>query len=236
MKIDPRTKLFVVLVISSLAIVLDDIIAMVLLFVLGSMMAKSFGGHFLMVIKRLRKMLTVILGLIIIQSIFNSEGLVIVQIGGIKLLTDIGLTKGMLYLLRVMIILVSGTILTTSTETELIGALIKIKIPYDFAFMVAIGIRFMPIFVEEFKDTMTAIELRGVDIKGLRLREKLDLYGYILTPIVIGALEKAKRLSLSIEMRGFRVMPKRTSHLILKMRSVDYIIISFTCVMAVLIV
>ncbi|MCH4888097.1 energy-coupling factor transporter transmembrane protein EcfT [Acidaminobacter sp. JC074] len=236
MKIDPRTKLFVVLVISTLAIILNDILAMLFLFVLGTVMAKFFGGHFFLVLKRLRKMLSVIIGLIIIQSLFTGEGLVILQVGGIKLLTDIGLTKGMLYLLRVMIILVSGTILTTSTETELIGALIKIKIPYDFAFMVAIGIRFMPIFVEEFKDTMTAIELRGVDVKGLKLKKKLDLYGYIMTPIVIGALEKAKRLSLSIEMRGFRAMEKRTSHLKLKMKNRDYIIMAFTCLMAFLIV
>lgn len=224
MKVDPRTKLFIVIVISSLAIVMDSILKMSILLMVGIGLAQLFGGQYFRVLKKLRGMLTVIISIIILQSLFTGKGEVLFQFAGVKLLTDIGLTKGVLYILRVMIIMVSGTILSTSSSTELIGALIKLKVPYDFAFMVALGIRFMPIFVEEFKDTMIAIELRGVHVKELKLKAKIDLYGYIMTPIVLGALDKAKMLSRSIEMRGFRVYKKRTSHIELKMKMQDYVI------------
>lgn len=228
MKTDPRTKLFVVIVISSLAIILDSVLKMSILLALGIVLAQLFGGSYFAVLKKLRRMLTVIISIIIIQSLFTSDGEVLFQVFGIRLLTDVGLAKGALYILRVMIIMVSGTILSTSSNTELIGALIKLRIPYDFAFMVALGIRFMPIFVEEFKDTMIAIELRGVHIKELKLKAKIDLYGYIMTPIVIGALDKAKKLSRSIEMRGFRVYKNRTSHLELKLKLHDYFVMLVT--------
>jgi len=223
MKLDPRSKLFVVVLISSTALILTSVTKMLLLFIVGLFISKILDGHFVSVIRKLKRMLTVIITIIILQSVFNTEGQVLISFATIRLLTDVGLTKGLLYLFRVLIILVSGTILATSSETELIEALIKLKIPYDFAFMVALGIRFMPIFIEEFKDTMVAIELRGVNIKQMKIKEKLDLYGYILSPVIIGTLDKAKKLSLSIEMRGFRSKPKRTSHLTLKLKRNDYI-------------
>lgn len=224
MKLDPRSKLFIVVLISSTALLLTSVLKMLILFILGILISKLLDGHFISVVRKLKRMLTVIVVIIILQSIFNDQGQVIVSLGSIRLLTDVGLTKGLLYLFRVLIILVSGTILATSNETELIEALIKLKVPYDFAFMVALGIRFMPIFIEEFKDTMVAIELRGVDIRQMKLKEKLDLYGYILSPVIIGTLDKAEKLSLSIEMRGFRSKAKRTSHLRLYMKRRDYLV------------
>ena len=223
--VDPRTKIAVVMMISSLAIVVTQLSMLVFLFGVGLILAKLFDGHFMSVLKKVQKLMYLLIGIIILQSIFNQEGITLIGFRSIALITDVGLIKGLSYLFRILIILVSGTILSTSSEIELIGALIKCKIPYDFAFMVALGIRFMPIFMNEFKDTIIAIELRGIQIKQLKVREKIELYSYILSPIVIGALDKAKKLSLSIEMRGFRAHPKRTSHFQLKFRSIDYIII-----------
>jgi energy-coupling factor transport system permease protein len=223
--VDPRTKILLVMMISTLAVVINDLIILSCLLIIGALVSKMFGGSFFSVLRKVRKMLFLLIGIIVLQSIFNQEGIVLIGYKHFNIITDVGLIKGLSYLFRILIILVSATILSTSSDIELVGALIKCKIPYDFAFMVSLGIRFMPIFMDEFKNTIVAIELRGVHIKALRIRDKLELYGYILSPIVIGALDKAKKLSLSIEMRGFRAFPKRTSHFELRFALLDYFII-----------
>jgi energy-coupling factor transport system permease protein len=108
----------------------------------------------------------------------------------------------------------------------MIQGLIQWKLPYDISFMVSIGIRFMPILLEEMKDAITAINLRGIDTKKLRLKEKIDLYTYALTPVVVGILTKAQKISISIESRGFRAYDLRTSVLTLKLSKIDYLIMT----------
>jgi len=91
--------------------------------------------------------------------------------------------------------------------------------------MVSIAIRFLPVFKEEMVDMVIAIQLRGIDFKKVKLNQKLKIYKYILVPIVINSVLKAKELSVAMEMRGFRAYPSRTSYRMLKMQAIDYIII-----------
>ena len=57
---------------------------------------------------------------------------------------------------------------------------------------------------DEIRDSLTAIQLRGVDIKNIPIKERINLYSYIFTPILVETILKAERLSTAIEMRGFR--------------------------------
>ena len=88
--------------------------------------------------------------------------------------------------------------------------------------MVCIGLRFIPVLSDEFKDTVTAIQIRGINIKKLSLKKKLDLVSITIMPVIIGTLDKSKKLASSIENRGFRAYDKRTSIYKLKLLSKDY--------------
>ncbi len=107
----------------------------------------------------------------------------------------------------------------------LLQGLLKCKIPYDLAFMVCIGLRFIPILSEEIKDTFIAIQIRGINIKKLKLKKKLELVSITLMPVVIGTIDKSKKLSASIESRGFRRYPTRTSIYELRFSLKDYFLI-----------
>jgi len=100
--------------------------------------------------------------------------------------------------------------------------------------MVSIAIRFLPILKEEMSDMIIAIQLRGIDIKKVKLIKKIKIYKYIMLPIVTNSILKARELSLAMEMRGFRAYSTRTSYMVLKMNRLDYLIIASSIVVTIL--
>jgi energy-coupling factor transport system permease protein len=177
-----------------------------------------------------RRLWYIFIAIVILQSIFNRSGSPLFAIGEFIILTDIGLIKGAEFLLRISVILFSATIVASSDYREVVQGLVQLKIPYEIAFMVSVGIRFLPLLRSEFLDVMTAIQLRGIDMKRIPFKKRLKVYSYIFTPIMTGAIYKARNLSTAMETRAFRAYPERTSYLILKLATKDYIVMTTTLI------
>ncbi len=231
--LDPRTKLLIVLCLSSLGLIITHPILLTFVFLVGLLISMAFKGDFFSLIKRFKKVLYLFIAMIILQSLFTTGGEPLVEIGSVTLLTTLGFQRGFGYLMRVLIILVCGIIVATAKMRHMVQGLVQLGVPYDFAFMASIGIKFLPLLVEEIQDTFVAIELRGIDFKKLSLKAKLEIISYIFTPVFAGALMKAKKLSLSVECRGFRAYDQRTSILTLKMNSLDYLWIALTLTLTI---
>ncbi|HBH13694.1 MAG: ABC-type cobalt transport system permease [Clostridiales bacterium 38_11] len=230
-KIDPRVKLLFVICISSLGLAFTKFSMLLAVFFIGLLISHVLKADLFMLLKRIKIMLYLFVVLVVIQSIFVRSGDSLVNLGGITILTSEGLSRGFAYLMRVLIILISGAIIATCDMRRLIQGLIQMKLPYDFAFMTSIGVKFLPLLMEELKDTLTAIQLRGIDIGKLQLKERIEIISYIFTPVFVGALSKAKKLSLSVECRGFRAFDNRTSILTLKFSPFDYLAITLTFIL-----
>ncbi len=231
--IDPRSKILIVILLSSLIIVLTNIYAMISVFLIQVSVAVYLGADIEKIIKKLHRFLKIFVFLIVIQSVFNQQGVPYITVGNVKLITDVGIRLGISYLLRLFSILLSGAVLLTSKQKELIQALIEFKVPYDLAFMSLIGIRFLPLLMNQMQDTFIAIQLRGIDINSLKLSERVNMYAYIFSPVIVSTLKKAKNLSMSVEMRGFRVKDSRTSLIELEMNKKDYLLLSILVVMII---
>lgn len=227
-KIDPRVKLLIVMCISSLGLVFTKVSMLLTVFLIGLLISRVLKADLLMLLKRIRIILYLFVVLVVIQSIFIRSGDSLVSLGGITVLTTEGLGRGLAYLMRVLIILISGAIIATCDMRRLIQGLVQMKLPYDFAFMTSIGVKFLPLLMEELKDTLTAIQLRGIDINSLPVKQRIEIISYIFTPVFVGAMSKAKKLSLSVECRGFRAFDNRTSILTLKFSTVDYFALTIT--------
>lgn len=224
-KFDPRTKLIIILCISTLGLLIKNIMELAILLLVTILIAKSFQVDLKRSMKKVKGLLYAIITLAIIQSIFSSEGQAILAIKDFTILSTNGLEKGLQFILRMMIIIFSATIISTSNSRELIQGFVQWGLPYDIAFMVAIGTRFLPILTEEIKDSLTAIQLRGIEINQIPIRKRISMYSYIFTPILVGTILKAEKLSIAIEMRAFRAYDDRTSYLTLKMLRGDYVVI-----------
>ncbi len=223
--VDPRAKLMIVAVLSTLGVVYRDIYVLLGLFVGAFLIAMAFGVDFKYMIRKLQRFLKLLLVITVIQSIFTVAGHPIISVGKLVLLTDYGVIKGVEFILRMGVILMLGCVLATANQSALTQALIKIKVPYEIAFMSTVGIKFLPIFSEEFQDSLNAIMLRGIHIKKLGAKKKMNLYTYIFTPVIVNTLFRAKEMAMAMELRGFRAMPNRTSYLQLQLKARDYILI-----------
>lgn len=231
--LDPRSKLVIVLCLSSLGVFILNIYMLAGVFVLSVLAALSLGCNLISIAKKMKRILIFLAVIAIIQSIFSPSGRVLISLGGLSIITSGGLIKGIMLMLRMCIIVVSAAIMTTSRSREIVQGLVQWKIPYEIAFMVSVAIRFLPLLTNEMRDTLTAIQLRGVELKKIPAGKRIKIYSYVFMPVVIGAIIKSQELSTAMEMRAFRAYPKRTSYMVLKMKPRDYIVISVSLVLSI---
>lgn len=232
-ELDARTKIVLVLVLSSWAVFFQNIKVLTIVLFLTILTSLILKCNLLGVYKKAKRLIKLMIIIAIAQSIFNKNGQTILSMNNFTLLTYEGLEKAIEFILRVGIIITSASIVVTSNYREIVQGLVQWKVPYEIAFMVSVAIRFLPIFSGELKDAVTAIQLRGIELEKIPLRKKIGIYSYLLMPIISSVIIKAKELSMSMEMRAFGIYPKRTSYMTLKMKKIDYIIISISLVLLI---
>lgn len=228
MNLDPRTRIFTVIIISSAAIILKDIKPLIALLLMTLLLCKLFSVSLSSPLKRLRKLWYFFIVLALVQSLFTYGGETLLALGDIRILTTAGLEVGVSIILRMSIIVYSAMIIASASSMDIVYGLTAMKLPQEIGFMVLLAIKFLPLFREEFSDSIIAVQLSGAELKKIPIGKKLSLYTYILTPSVIKALNRARFISLSMECRGFRAYPARTFYRRLKMKRADYITILVT--------
>jgi len=226
-EIDPRAKLMAALVLSTLAILIQDMVFLLVLFLYTFFFLVLFKVNVLDILPRIKRFVPLFIGLLVIQSIFSPSGQALISLANMNIITYGGIEKGITVVLRLFVVIASAMILTTSPADKIILGLVKLKVPYEIAFMVLLAVRFLPVLADEFIDVMTAIQLRGVDIKKIPPGQKLRVYAYILMPVVAGAVMRAKKTAVAMEARAFRAYPKRTYINDLDITLRDYLIIIF---------
>lgn len=229
-RFDPRSKLIFVIAVSSLGVFVKDIYLLTYITIIGIAAAQLTGADLFKAIRKLKSIFAMIIVVAVLQSIFNHDGRIIFEIFDIPLITSSGLEKGAEFLLRMTVIITSATIITTSTSREMIQGLVQLKIPYEIAFLVSLGIRFLPMLTGEVKDSFTALKLRGVVFRDLSLKKKIRIFTYLFLPVIAGTVKKAEKIALSMETKGFRAKKKRTSYLILKFSPADHYLIAFSII------
>ena len=221
--LDPRTLLWIVAIISTVTVftrslIIQSIVFSVLIMLLWSLkipLKKSFY--------RLKKLLPLILFVVLAQSIFT-VGTPLIEVFEITIITYQGLIAGLMTIFRLSILAASALLFTLTSESDMIHALTLLKIPHEIAFMSLIAIRFLPDYVREFQLCLESFELRGVNIKSARLNQKAVMMQAFVTPVLIRTLLKAKRLAMSMELRGFKAHPTRTSMNELTLKKGDIIV------------
>lgn len=222
-KPDPRAMLLIAACFSTMGVLIESTWLLACVLLAAVLFSIVLGANMMRVLKRLRGFILVIVFVALMQSIFNGGGRTLVSIGNVSILTTEGLLRGTNTLLRLSTVMASASIFTLTTPRRMVQGLIQLKIPYEFAFMTSVALRFLPVFSQEFRDTLVAIQLRGVDIKRIPFQQKLKMYTSILMPVTYGAVDRAQKLSCTMELRAFRSHDKRTSRFVLKFAAIDYV-------------
>ncbi len=233
-QLDPRSKFLIVVVISTLAIIITDPLwlAALLLCTLCLLFVGGMGPSFL--ISRLKRFLSLFVALLVIQSIFAPAGETLISIGSLSLITTGGIIKGVSVVLRMLIVVSSAMILLTANSMDMVLGFVRLKVPYEIAFMVLLAMRFLPVLVEEVQDTLIAIQLRGVKIKEIPLGQKMKIYTSIFVPLVVSSLLKARKTAIAMEARAFRAYDRRTYLNELSLGRMDYAVMTGTIIAGII--
>ena len=227
--LDPRVKLFLLVGLSTAALVTRMLYILLALFFMVMVILLAGGIKAAVIWKKLRGLFSLVLMLFLLQCLLNRNGEALFVVSGFKLVTDIGLRTAALICLRLIVVILSALVVASGEARDYLLALTTLKVPYEIAFMVLAALRFLPMLREEARDVLNAAQMRGLRIKKAGLRRQLAAYLSISLPIVAGAIQRADHLSIAMEARGFGAYPRRTSMRRLNMRKTDWVYLAIFC-------
>ena len=223
MKVDVRTKMLVVVVFSLLALIYQNPRILGILLALNLLVLALFRVNFFL-LRGFKGFVFMFSGLIVMQSFFVREGEPLWQVGEAVLLTTGGIYYGISILLRFLVLACSALLMAGCDPQELVLALVKMRVPYEVAFMIQLGIRFMPVMFEELQNIINSIQLRGVDMRKVYRRKILRFYTNLFSPLIYSVWQKTEKLAILLEMRGFRSSPERTYYRDIVLTRTDYLV------------
>lgn len=228
-RLDPRIKIFILLSISTTALIMKSPLAILSLLGLVLLVLLAGGINPAATWLKIRGILGLIATLFLIQCIFNRGGDPLLIAGGITLVTQNGLDVALLVSLRLAIIVLSALIVLTGATRDYLLAMTQCRLPYEIAFMVLAALRFIPILRDEAQDVLCAVQMRGMRLKNAGLQQQAKIYISIVLPVVAGAIRRAEHLSVAMEARAFRAYTQRTDMRRLSFMTSDWLYLTGYC-------
>lgn len=240
-ELDPRLKviLFVVFVVAiffvnKITTVCALLLVSILIAIIGRLPLKALW-------ESAKPVLPIAIFIFILNVLTLKTGNVIFEWWKIKI-TDNGLNNAFLLAYRlVMLILTSSMILTlTTTPLKLADALEKlfsplklIKFPvHEMSMMMSIALRFIPTLTDETDKIMKAQASRGADYDTGSIISRLKGYVTVLIPLFISSFRRAEELATAMEARCYNGGKGRTKLNPLHITSKDIVIFVLFVLMA----
>jgi energy-coupling factor transport system permease protein len=218
-KLDPRTKLIIMLMSFAVAVMYMNIIVLAGLMLI--VISYGASGRVLSNLKRIRIVILMIsVFSLIIWTIFrDSESKWFI-------FSLEGFFYGIMNAIKINTMIISGMIFLSTTKIEEIAqGLVKLKIPYRGAFAFATAIRLVPMIVATSYTIIQAQKSRGLDLDSGTLLQKIKKYLPLMIPTIISVIRSTNIFSMALESKGFGYSNQRTNYLHLKMKVRDYILL-----------
>ena len=140
--------------------------------------------------------------------------------------------------LRIDTTIIAGMIfLSTTRNEEIATGLVKLGIPYRFAFAVSTALRLVPTIVATGSTIGQAQRSRGLDLDSGSIIERVRKRVPLLIPVFVSTIRSTNVFSMALESKGFGASPKRTYFLQLSMTRQDVLVLLvFVVLLAVAIV
>ena len=212
MKLNLRTLLIIVILITSLSVIYNNIITqtVLILFSITLLLGINPSRHkFKRIMHRFKMIFKIILTLMVFQILFRHGGETYWQFGIIKI-TSSGLNYGIASSLRFFIIIIIAGMLFDIPYYDYLLAFRAWRFPYEISFLVATVIHFIPIFSSQFKRSREALQLRGIELRKIPLIKRFKAYSSLLFPVLARAISEVRYRSISLELRAFRLYTTRT--------------------------
>lgn len=164
-------------------------------------------------------------------NIFGTKGDVIFQWRFISI-TWQGLRAGIFLSMRLIYLILGSSLLTytttpgrlTSGIEALLNPLAKLHVPvHEFAMIMSLALRFIPLLLDETNRIIQAQSARGANFEEGKLFERMRALTSIIIPLFVSSIRRAYDLSLAMEARCYRGAG-RTNMKPLHYRRADYFV------------
>ena len=119
--------------------------------------------------------------------------------------------------------IIAGMIFLSTTKNEEVAVgLVKLGLPYSFAFAFCTALRLAPTIIGSARMVAQAQKSRGLDLRTGGVLSRMRKYIPLLVPIFLTTLRYTNQLSMALESKGFRAMEKRTFLLEARFTATDY--------------
>lgn len=244
-KLDPRLKCIMFLIYVITVLMMDKaitisalVIVIVALIIIGRIPLKA-------VWQSMKPILPVAIMILILNILTLNEGNVIFEFWKIKI-TDTGLMNAFLIAFRLIMLIITSSLILTLTTTplkiadaleKLFGPLKKIKVPvHEMSMMMSIALRFIPTLADETDKIMRAQTSRGATYDTGSFIGRLKGYVTVLIPLFISSFRRADELAIAMEARCYNGGEGRTKLNPLKITKTDVIVFAiFTAIAGALI-
>lgn len=218
-RLDPRLKLFLVLVINIVCISGDLSLKILLI----KITLTSIPVLLLLLSKKVKSGL--ILGVICFTSMFLGTFIMENTSGMLNLIISISVTViGRMFPGVIM----GYYLVSTTTVSEFIASMERIHITQKIVIPFAVMFRFFPTVIEESNSIKEAMRIRGISLAGGNL---MGLLEYRLVPLMMSIVKIADELSAASLTRGLGSPDKRTNICKIGFSILDWflLILSITC-------
>jgi len=134
--------------------------------------------------------------------------------GGHFGITRAGFLYGLSTAIRLDTFLAAGILFLTVTRVEEVAyALGRLGMPFTVGFTLTLAFRLVPVFFDAALAVVQAQRCRGLELARGGIVTRLRRFVPILVPVLIGALRRADRMAMALELRGFNSGRPRTTYL-----------------------
>lgn len=233
-KLDPRTKLILVIVFIVALFLAVDWISYAVMFLVTALCVKISTIKLKSILKGLKPLIFIIVFTGILNLFYTKGGTVLFD-WWIFTVTTAGIKRAFLMIVRIMLLL-TGTFLLTYTTSPLaltdgleilLNPLKKIRVPvHEMSMMMSMALRFIPTLIEETDKIMSAQRARGADFESGNLLDRAKALVPILVPLFISAFRRADELAVAMECRCYHGGQGRTKLHVLHYQTRDYLVMA----------
>src|ERR671917_977243 len=220
-RLDPRTKMFLLVGMFALPFVFLNP-----LYELAVLALVLFFGYLARSLTNLRRIWFILLTILVVTTILWS----IVGSGRTPLFLFVereALLYGFSTALRIIITVIAGMIFLSTTRNEEVAiGLVKLGIPYRFAFAVTTALRLVPTIASTGYTISQAQRSRGLDLESGNIISRIRKHLPLLIPIFVTTVRSTNVFSMALESKGFGASSGRTFFLRTVMGGRDALILA----------
>ena len=208
-RLDPRTKLVLVIVFIAALFTAVDWFSYGLMFLVTAGCISLSKIRLRTLTKGLKPLIFIIVLTGVLNLFYTTGGRVLLD-WWIFTVTTEGVKRAFLMIARIMM-LIMGTFLLTYTTSPialtdglemLLGPLKKLHVPvHEMSMMMSMALRFIPTLIEETDKIMSAQKARGADFETGKLTDRAKALLPLLVPLFVSSFRRADELAVAMESR-----------------------------------